>query len=319
VPYEQWDADTLQQRVPGIDAGKYWPPKPVDDDAFADDATERLGAIYTPDGGYVSDPQLATQNLADAAQREGVEFLFHDAVTGVEQQGDRVRGVQLADGAAVSAPVLVNAAGPWSTGLNRLAGVGAEFTIGVRPLRQEVHQVAAPRSFGDAGVAIVIADLDLGTYWRTAPGGFLLVGGAEPECDPLEWVDDPDTARPRATAECFRAQVTRLARRLPELGVPNRPTGVAGVYDVADDWTPIYDRTDLDGYYVAMGTSGNQFKNAPLVGGFIATLVEGVEGGHDHDAQPLHYRGEYTDQAINLGTFSRKRTPNADSTGTVLG
>jgi sarcosine oxidase subunit beta len=319
VPYEQWDADTLQERIPGIDAGKYWPPKPVDDDAFAGEATERLGALYTPDGGYVSDPQLATQNLAAAAQHNGVEYLFHRAVTGVEQQGGRVRGVQLADATRVSAPVLVNAAGPWSTSLNRLAGVGAEFTIGVRPMRQEVHQVAAPRSFRDADVAIVVADLDLGTYWRTAPGGFLLVGGSEPECDPMEWVDDPDAASPRATAECFRAQVTRLARRLPDLGVPNRPTGIAGVYDVAEDWTPIYDRTDLDGYYVAMGTSGNQFKNAPLVGGFIATLVEGVEEGHDHDGEPLQYKCEYTGQVIDLGTFSRKRVPHAESTGTVLG
>lgn len=307
VPYEQWDADALQARIPGIDTGKYWPPKPVDDEAFADAATERLGAIYTPDGGFVSDPQLATQNLALAAQRSGVEYLFHRAVTAVDQQGGRVRGVQLADGTHISAGVLVNAAGPWSTGLNRLAGVGAEFTIGVRPMRQEVHQVAAPRSSDGPEWAIAVADLDLGTYWRTAPGGYLLVGGTEPECDPLEWIDDPDAASPNVTAERFRAQVTRLARRLPDLGVPNRPTGVAGVYDVSDDWTPIYDRTDLDGYYVAMGTSGNQFKNAPLAGRFIATLVEGVEAGHDHDADPLRYTCEYTNQVVSLGVFSRKR------------
>ncbi len=319
VPYEQWDADTLQARIPGIDTGRYWPPRRVDDAAFADDATERLGAIYTPDGGYISDPQLATQNLAFAGQRAGVEFLFNQNVTGVEEQGGRVVGVRLADGTHVYAPVLVNAAGPWSTSLNRLAGVGAEFSVGVRPMRQEVHQVAAPRSRDGAELAIVVADLDLGIYWRTAPGGFLLVGGTEPECDPLEWVDDPDAASPRATAERFRVQVTRLARRLPELGVPDRPTGVAGVYDVSDDWAPIYDRADLDGYYVAMGTSGNQFKNAPLAGRFIATLVDGVEAGHDHDVDPLRYECDYTGHVINLGEFSRKRVPNAESTMTVLG
>ncbi|HSS67889.1 MAG TPA: FAD-dependent oxidoreductase, partial [Nocardioidaceae bacterium] len=319
VPYERWTADMLETCVPGIDSGRYFPPKPVDDDAFADDATDRLGAIYTPDGGYVTDPQLATQNLALAAQRNGAQFLFHQTVTGIEQQGGRVSGVALADGSRVSAGVLVNAAGPWSTSLNRLAGVGAEFTISVRPLRQEVHQVAAPRSFVDGDVSIVIADLDLGTYWRTAPGGFLLVGGTEPDCDPLEWVDDPDTATPRATGDSFRAQVTRLARRLPELGVPNRPTGIAGVYDVAEDWTPIYDRTDLDGYYVAMGTSGNQFKNAPLVGGFIAALVDAVENGHDHDVDPVPYKCDHTGQTVNLGVFSRKRAVKAESTHTVIG
>jgi glycine/D-amino acid oxidase-like deaminating enzyme len=319
VPYEQWDADALEERIPGIDAGRYWPPKPIDDDEFFDAATERLGAVYTPDGGYVSDPQLATQNLALAAEHNGAEYVFNREVAGVEQLGDRVRGVRLSDGTDVSAPVVVNAAGPWSTGLNRLAGVGAEFTVGVRPMRQEVHQVAAPGSGDGPELSIAVADLDLGTYWRTAPGGFILVGGTEPECDPMEWLDDPDAASPRATAECFRRQVTRLARRLPDLRVPNRPTGVAGVYDVADDWSPIYDRTDLDGYYVAMGTSGNQFKNAPLVGGFIATLVDGVEAGHDHDTDPLRYKCDYTGQIVDLGAFSRKRPVRATSTNSVIG
>ena len=31
-----------------------------------------------------------------------------------------------------------------------------------------------------------------------------------------------------------------------------------------EDWLPIYDRTYLDGLYVAIGTSGNQFKNAAI-------------------------------------------------------
>jgi glycine/D-amino acid oxidase-like deaminating enzyme len=68
------------------------------------------------------------------------------------------------------------------------------------------------------------------------------------------------------TTPIFEAQVTRAARRLTGLSVPTVPKGVVGVYDVADDWTPIYDRTELDGFYVAIGTSGNQFKNAPLAG-----------------------------------------------------
>jgi glycine/D-amino acid oxidase-like deaminating enzyme len=97
------------------------------------------------------------------------------------------------------------------------------------------------------------------------------------------------------------------------------PRGVAGVYDVSEDWTPIYDRTELDGYYVAMGTSGNQFKNAPVVGRFMAALVEFVESGHDHDRDPLRFVAERTGNTINLGAFSRRRPFNANSTGTVMG
>ncbi|MFI5958945.1 NAD(P)/FAD-dependent oxidoreductase [Cryptosporangium sp. NPDC051539] len=320
VPYEVWDAATLAGRVPGIDTGRYWPPKRLDDEAFFAEATEQLGALFTPDAGFVNDPQLAAHNLADAARARGVVFRFHRVVTSIDQRAGRVGGVGLSDGTRIAAPVVVNAAGPWSDSINRMAGVGAEFTVRLRPMRQEVHQVSAPAGYnGPSGLGPAIADLDLGIYLRPVPPDFLLVGGTEPDCDPLEWIDDVDAADPRPTAARFQAQVTRAARRFPGLLVPNKPTGLSGVYDVTDDWTPVYDRTDLDGFYVAIGTSGNQFKNAPLAGRFVAALVDGVEGGHDHDRDPLTYTGEHTGHVIDLGAFSRKRQPNRNSSGTVMG
>jgi glycine/D-amino acid oxidase-like deaminating enzyme len=325
VPYEEWDAATVRRRVPALDPGRFGPPKSLDDEAFWADADGELGAFFTPDAGYVDDPQLAARNLADAAQRLGAQLRFGRRVTAVlrasgEGAADRVTGLTLSDGEQVDAPVVVNCAGPWSGALNALAGVGADFTVGVRPLRQEVHHVGAPPGYGDGErPGPVVADLDLGVYLRGAPGAALLIGGTEPDCDPLEWVDDPDDVDVHPTVPVFRAQVTRAARRLPALTVPDRPTGVAGVYDAADDWTPVYDRTDLGGYYVAMGTSGNQFKNAPAVGALMTALVDAVESGHDHDSEPVTWRGPRTGQPIGLGTFSRRRTRNAASTGTVLG
>jgi glycine/D-amino acid oxidase-like deaminating enzyme len=147
----------------------------------------------------------------------------------------------------------------------------------------------------------------------------LLVGGAEPACDPLQWLENPDDAGSQPTSEVFAAQVTRAARRLPGLTIPNRPAGIVGVYDVADDWTPIYDRTAIDGCYVAIGTSGNQFKNAPAVGRLMARLIDAVERGADHDNDPVEFVGEHTGLRIDLSAFSRKRPVNDASTHTVLG
>ncbi|ANZ41483.1 oxidoreductase [Lentzea guizhouensis] len=320
VPYEEWDAATLAARVPGIDTGRYWPPKRIDDDEFWADAGARLGAVYTPDAGYVTDPQLAARNLAAAAAAEGAEFRFREEVVAVESEDGRVHAVVLESGTRIACDVVVNAAGPWSGKLNALAGVGSDFTIAVRPMRQEVAHVLAPGGFHPEGaVGPCVADMDLGTYFRGEVGGGLLIGGTEPECDPFQWLDDPDDASPNPTMAVFEAQVTRAARRLPELAVPNRARGVAGVYDVADDWTPIYDRTDLDGYYVAIGTSGNQFKNAPVVGRLMATLIEQVEAGADHDANPVRHLAEHTGLTIDLGVFSRKRPVNTGNSGTVMG
>ncbi|ONI89573.1 oxidoreductase [Actinosynnema sp. ALI-1.44] len=316
VPFEVWSSVDLSERIPGIDVGRYWPPKRLDDEEFWVEAETKLGAVYTPDAGYVNDPQLAAQNLAAAARAHGAEFRFHASVHGVERANGRVTAVTLADGSRIPCAVVVNAAGPWSTRINELASVGSDFAVGCRPLRQEVAHVAAPAS---ARVWPCVADMDLGTYLRGEVGGGLLVGGTEPKCDPMQWVDDPDAVAQHPTMAVFEAQVTRAARRLPALEIPNRARGVVGVYDVADDWTPIYDRTELGGFYVAMGTSGNQFKNAPVVGKFLAAIIDQTENGVDHDVRPVRFVGEHTGLEIDLSAFSRKRPHGAQNSGTVLG
>ena len=316
VPYEEWDTDRLTTEIPGIDTGRHWPPKRLADDAFWEPSAESLGAVYTPDAGYVSDPQLAAANLADAAVRQGAVFMLNRAVTKVVRHSGRVSAVLLDDGTRIGTGIVVNAAGPWSGRINELAGVGEEFTVSLRPLRQEVHHV---RGAAEGTTGMCVADIDLGVYLRSEVGGGLLVGGTEPECDPLQWVDDPDTVAPDVTKAVFEAQATRAARRLSTLTVPNRPSGVVGVYDVTDDWTPVYDKTDLPGYYVAIGTSGNQFKNAPLVGGFLRAIVEQTENGVDHDRDPVVFKAPYTGHTVDLSTFSRLRPVNDKSSGTVLG
>lgn len=319
IPYEVWDAETLAKRVKGIDTGSFYPPKPVDSDAFFEDPHGNLGALYNPDGGYVDDPRLAAANLAAAAAHRGARFAFRRQVTSIDRAGDVWR-LTIEGQQPVEAPVLVNAAGPWSSAINKMVGATSDFTIKVAPMRQEVHHVLAPESLRQPGVDFpAIGDLDLGTYMRPDSGGNMLVGGTEPECDPLEWIDDPDAANLNPTVERYEAQITRAARRFPDLTVPNRPKGIAGVYDVAQDWTPIYDKTALPGFYVGIGTSGNQFKNAPIIGSLMDRIIGTVENGHDHDSDPVHYICPHTGHDLNLGAFSRKRERNADSSGTVMG
>jgi sarcosine oxidase subunit beta len=312
VPYERWTAADVRDRVPGLDPGRHFPPKAVASDDFWAPAHDDIGGTWTPDTGFVDDPAFAAHNLMVAAQRHGAEFRFGTAVTAIESRGGRVVGVRAGD-TTYSCDVVVNVAGPHSGIVNDLAGVGEEFRIRTRPLRQEVHELP-----GDGRTYPLIADLDLGTYFRTTPAGNLLVGGMEPECDPLHWLDDPDDFAGGATAAVYEAQAYRVARRLPDIGVPPSPRGVVGVYDVSTDWTPIYDKTGLDGYYVAIGTSGNQFKNAPVVGAFLHAIVTGTEAGVDHDTAPIEHKLSRTGLLVNLGAYSRLRDP-ADSAGNVLG
>lgn len=318
VPYEDWTADILAERIPGLDNGRYWPPRALSDDTFWDESADVLGALWTPDAGYVDDPSLAARNLAHASATLGADFRFGSSVTGVNVVSGRICGVEVDGRETLSAPIVVNAAGPWSADLNALAQATNDFTITTRPMRQEVHHVTATDGYVVGGGPI-IADMDLGTYIRPATGNALYIGGTEPECDELQWLSDPESAKMRPTQQVFDSQVARAAKRLPDLAVPNRPSGIVGVYDVSSDWTPIYDRTEIDGYYVAIGTSGNQFKTAPVIGDLMAEIITAVENGHDHDGSPVQYSAPRSGLSIDTGTYSRKRPINPDSSGTVMG
>ena len=72
VEHEEWDTAELAKRLPVFDTHTYWPPKRPDDEEFiASSDGELEGAIFTPQGGYVSDTQLATQNVKSAAEALG--------------------------------------------------------------------------------------------------------------------------------------------------------------------------------------------------------------------------------------------------------
>jgi len=91
-----------------------------------------------------------------------------------------------------------------------------------------------------------------------------------------------------------------------------------GLYDTTPDWIPIYDKSSLPGFYVAIGTSGNQFKNAPMIGPVMAELITRVENGQDHDLNPVQFHLPRLGRVINLGFFSRKRPSHSETSGTVL-
>ena len=70
---------------------------------------------------------------------------------------------------------------------------------------------------------------------------------------------------------------------------------------------------------MAVGTSGNQFKNCAISGTLMAELIVACENGLDHDRKPMTFRGRYTGHVFDAGFFSRLRTINTSSSFSVLG
>jgi sarcosine oxidase subunit beta len=307
IPYEAVTAEQIRERYPALDPARIGPACRVEDEHFWDDPTGEVGGFIEHESGFVNDATLAAHNLAYAAVQFGATFRWRSVVVDVLRDEERVRGIKLDDGTELTASVVVNAAGPWSVALNTMAGVLDDFSTSTKATEQEVISVPAPEGFGIDDGGTGVHDPDFGTYFRPHPGGTIIVGSFEAPCDPLILVDDADDIRQSPSASNWEVQSLRLARRLPDLQVPSQKSGVVSAYDITDDWIPIYDKTNLGGFYVAIGTSGHQFKAAPFVGVAMAELIGAVESGRDHDNDPLVVKGEYTGVALELSFFSRHR------------
>ncbi|MCH2269610.1 MAG: FAD-binding oxidoreductase [SAR324 cluster bacterium] len=318
IPYEHRSNDQILENYPFYDLTSFAPAKSLDDPKFGEPTGGQLdGAIFFPNGGYISDPQFSTRNIQLAAERTGATFLFNSRVKEIPVNNGRVEGVVLSDGTCINAPVVINVAGPHSSLINALAGADVDMKISTRALRQEVAHVPVPKGIDYSAVACVTSDSDAAVYTRPEVGNNILIGSEDPPCDTHIYVD-PDNYNSNFSNQ-WTLQAQRLGLRFPNLGIPSKLKGCVDLYDVTEDWIPIYDRSCVEGYFMACGTSGNQFKNAPVVGKVMAELIEYCESGSNHDEDPMLYQLKNIDQEISLATFSRLREINQNSSFSVLG
>ncbi len=318
IPYEVWDIEKIKSMLPIADTHEFSPVKSINDDGFGQHNNKNLnGSVFFPKGGYVNDPQLATKNLQFSSEKKGAEYLFNSNVVNILKKNGRASGITLSNGTEYFANCIVNVAGPHSMKINNLAGVDKLNNIKTKALKVEVCHVPSPEKFNFEKDGFVISDSDIGCYSRPENGNNILIGGEEPDCDEQIFVD-PDNWDKNFSKQ-WSAQVLRQGQRYPNLPVSSKVKGVVDMYDVSDDWIPIYDKSDLPGYYMAIGTSGNQFKNAPVAGLLMSNLIEYCESGNDHDKTPLIMHLMHIKRDINLSFFSRNRKINKDSSMSVLG
>ena len=89
---------------------------------------------------------------------------------------------------------------------------------------------------------VIISDGDIACYSGPETGNHILVGSGDPECDERKYVD-PDNYDTSFTKQ-WTAQAMREAQRIEGLRLPNQMRGIVDLYDVSDDWIPIYDESD---------------------------------------------------------------------------
>ncbi|WP_096867140.1 NAD(P)/FAD-dependent oxidoreductase [Mycolicibacterium houstonense] len=217
---------------------------------------------WEPRGGY-GDAYQTAQAFAASARSAGARIRQGAKVTGLTVDGDRVTGVELADGTRVSAGTVVVATGVWTRPF--LAPYGVDVPINVHR-----EQIVMIKPGVELGPVPVFSDLVSLQYIRPEPNGELLFGNSD--LSGLETAD-PDDYLNRATDDFVDLTVDKVGTRFP--GFPDAAiTGsYAGCYDVTPDWNPVISATGIEGLIVAAGFSGHGFKIAPAVGRLVADLV----------------------------------------------
>ena len=238
VMTEWFDGDEVRRRLPMMKL---------------DDA---LGASFNPNDGVI-DPNSVVMGYINRAMDMGVQCLTEIEVTGIQVEGGQVRGVETNQG-SISAPIVVNAAGPWAKLLGDMAGID----IPIEPIRRQM-MTTTPIPELPADFPFVI-DFAQSLYWHREGDG-LLVGMSNKDEQP-GFDQNVDQDFELLTLE-------KAAERMPLLEKVGMASHWAGLYEVTPDAHPIYGSTPIEGFYLVGGFSGHGFMHGPISGVLMTEII----------------------------------------------
>jgi sarcosine oxidase subunit beta len=224
-------------------------------------ARQRLGinaeALVVASFGHIN-PFKAVDAYGKAARRLGVEINTGVEVTGIRVVDGHIAGVETTKG-NIDAPVVVNAAGPYSKLIGRMAGVEL-------PVYSERHQILVTEPCAPLQDPMVMS-FSRSFYVQQSPHGSFIMGVG----DPNEPRDAYETGH---TWQFLEHMAKSIAFHLPLVGNLRIVRQWAGMYNLTPDRQPILGPVDgLDGYHQAIGFSGHGFMLGPVTGQLIAQEI----------------------------------------------
>lgn len=219
--------------------------------------------VFGPNDGYAA-PREVLRGLSMAAATAA--DIIEDEVIEVTSADGVVRGVRLASGAEIEAPVIVNATGPWSGRVAKMAGLD----VPVEPVRQMLFRATLPRQWPHRFPMVIDPG---GVHWRhddpvvdNAPDRIIVAY--------TKW-DEPvgenlSPAIERWASDFFPA----LVRRLPAFHALKDVEGWAGLYEMTPDHNPVLgEHPALRGLIFASGFSGHGLMMSPATGKIVSELI----------------------------------------------
>jgi sarcosine oxidase, subunit beta len=232
-----------------------------------------IGGSLCPTDGFVDPESVMTGFMARAIER-GATLWRGTEVTGICTDHSAITGVTTTNG-DVSAPIVVNAAGPWAAAVARMAGAD----LPVQPLRR---MLVLTEPFPGLPERLPML-IDMSTGWHFRPEGLGLL---------MAWAGSDQQAGFRADFDpAFIEKIlTHAANRVPAFAnvAVNPRRCWAGLYEMSPDHHAILGPApEIRGFYFANGFSGHGVMHSPATGRIVADLI--VHGDTDViDARDLN-------------------------------
>jgi sarcosine oxidase, subunit beta len=216
------------------------------------------GSLCSTDG-FV-DPESVMNGFMARAIDRGAEIWRGTEVTGIHTDHAAVSGVVTTKG-EVSAPVVVNAAGPWAAGVARLAGA----ELPVQPLRR---MLVPTEPFPGLPERLPMM-IDMSTGWHFRQEGLgLIMAWAHP--------NEQSAFRTDFDPAYLEKSLTHAASRVPDFAnlQVNPRRCWAGMYSMSPDHHAILGPApEIRGFYFANGFSGHGVMHSPATGRILADLI----------------------------------------------
>lgn len=221
-----------------------------------------LAAVWGPNDAMAG-PAEVTNGFARRARELGARIVEGVDVTAITVERGRAAGVVTTAG-AISAPVVLNAAGPAGAAVGRLAGV----SLAVQPRRRHIFYT---EPFPDIpGPVPLTTDRASGFYFRKEMEQLLLSPG-DVEDIGEDFTVPVDRARIDETVE-------KAVHRIPVVEKARIAGGWAGLRPLTPDdhaiigWAP-----GVEGFFVAVGFGGHGFQHSPATGRYVSEwLLDGA-------------------------------------------
>jgi len=243
-----------------------------------------IGGYFHPPGGSIRH-DAAIWAFAKGCHQQGIHLCEGVEVLGIETDDGRVKGVETNKG-RISTPVVLNAAGGWSSTIANMAGL--DLPLKTSPLQAVVTEPVAPMMD-----PIVASETYFCYGMQTVKGDFILG----------EHLDPWTSYKSYSTYEFASELSYGWTQLFPDLAHLKIMRTWSGLCDMSPDSTPIIGKTDIEGFYIDVGWGYFGFKSAPSCGEAMAEYI--ATGKRPELIRPLGVERFYEGRMVPETTYPR--------------